>query len=283
MGVQVSLRVISLESRRELEMASLLERRGMVPIRAPSMREVALGDQVQALDFGRVLLAGGCDGLVLLTGVGARRLFDVLEAAHDSDRVREALSRLKLLCRGPKPAAVLRAMGLRATAVAPEPNTYRELLALCRSLGLAGQRLWVQEYGRPNDALLSGLKAQGAEVHRVPIYAWRLPEDTAPLERAVELLCRGEADAVTVTSARQIDHLLQVAERLGLREQLMAALGERVLVASIGPVTSEALRDHGLEPDLEPEHPKMGQLVKALDRDAMGALEHKRASHTGEP
>jgi hypothetical protein len=72
------LRVVSLESRRSDEMVRMLERYGFAPIAAPSMREVPLDDQVEALAFGDVLLAGQCDVLVLLTGVGFRSMLDVL-------------------------------------------------------------------------------------------------------------------------------------------------------------------------------------------------------------
>ena len=66
------LKVVSLESRRSDDMARMLERYGFTAIAAPSMREVPLDDQVEALAFGDVLLAGQCDVLVLLTGVAER-------------------------------------------------------------------------------------------------------------------------------------------------------------------------------------------------------------------
>jgi len=59
---------------------------------------------------------------------------------------------------------------------------------------------------------------------------------------------------------------------------LLAALRTRVLVASIGPMTSEALAEQGLRADLEPVHPKMGHMVKALAEDGLRALERKRAA-----
>ncbi|MGH3055751.1 MAG: uroporphyrinogen decarboxylase, partial [Gaiellaceae bacterium] len=70
-------------------------------------------------------------------------------------------------------------------------------------------------------------------------------------------------------------HLFQVAG--GAAEQLRAAF-RKVLVASIGPVCSETLREHGLVPDLEPPHAKMGQLVGDVARRGRGMLDAKRAS-----
>jgi uroporphyrinogen-III synthase len=54
---------------------------------------------------------------------------------------------------------------------------------------------------------------------------------------------------------------MRVAEEIGLRDEFVAGLG-RIVIASIGPVASAALRKHGVEVDIEPSHPKMGFLVK---------------------
>jgi uroporphyrinogen-III synthase len=260
-------------------MASLLSRRGLQPISAPSMKEAPLDDQTQALAFGEVLLAGDCDVLVLLTGVGTRMLIDALRTRWGQAEIVAALGATTLLARGPKPVAALKALGLRPTLVAPSPNTHRELIAAIDAAPgglLAGKRVWVQEYGRSNAELMRELGRRAAEVRAVPIYAWRLPDDIAPLRQAIALLCQGEAEAVLFTSARQLDHLLQVADQLGRRDELERALRERVVVASIGPVTSEALRDEAIAVDVEPELPKMGQLVRALAEQGLECLERKR-------
>jgi uroporphyrinogen-III synthase len=278
MTVRAALRVVSLESRNAVEMARLIERHGMSPISAPALREVPLEDQTAALAFGEALMRGECDLLVLLTGVGARALLTALHARCPEAQVLAALFRVPLACRGPKPVAVLKSLGLSATAVAREPNTHRELIEALQPLPLAGKRVWVQEYGRPNPELIAALQARGAEVHSAAVYAWRLPEDVGPLRSAIARLCDGEADAIAVTSARQIDHLLEVANAMGLRDALLSALRTRVVVASIGPVTTAALIEQGLRPDIEPEHPKMGHLVKALAERGALALSSKRDS-----
>jgi uroporphyrinogen-III synthase len=103
-----------------------------------------------------------------------------------------------------------------------------------------------------------------------------LPEDTAPLRRAVHLLSSGGVDAVTFTAAQQLEHLVQVARAEQRESELLDALGKEVLVASIGPVTTDALRERGIAVDVEPVHPKMGHLVKELSEKAQSALEAKR-------
>jgi uroporphyrinogen-III synthase len=278
MTVRVALRAVSLESRRGGEMARLLARHGLVPIEAPSLREVPLADQAEALQFGEALMRGECDLLVLLTGVGTRALVAALATRWSHEDVVRALGATRIACRGPKPVAVLKELGLKPAVLAPEPNTWRELLGALAPLELAGQRVWIQEYGRPNAELEAALRARGADLHSAAVYAWQLPEDLAPLRAAIDALCDRAAEIVLFTSARQIDHVMEVARQMGREAQLRSALTSDVLVASIGPVTTEALAAHGVTADLEPAHPKMGHLVKALVEDAVRLLDRKRGA-----
>lgn len=276
MTIQLALRTVSLESRRGEEMARLLQRHGLVAIQAPSMREVPLEDQAEALAFGAALMAGQCDWLLLLTGVGARALVSALSTRWPAAAVCEALARTSIACRGPKPGAVLKELGLKASVLAPEPNTWRDLMGALEGHDLCGKRVWVQEYGRVNEALLAALRARGAEVQSAAVYAWQLPEDIEPLRRAIADVCEQRADAIVFTSAQQLEHIMQVAAQDGRDEALHHALHEQILVASIGPVTSDALRERGIAVDLEPQHPKMGHLVKALASEGWKHLERKR-------
>lgn len=267
--------VISFESRRGGDMARLLERRGFSVLSAPSMREVPLGDQTEALAFAETLMSGGCDVLVLLTGVGARMLVEAMCTRFAREQVIAALGRLTLVCRGPKPVAALRELSLRPTVTAGEPNTWRDVLAtMDAQVPVRGRKVHVQEYGRENTLLLDALRERGALVEPVRVYGWTLPEDTGPLRAAVEAIVGHQADAVVFTSGQQVEHLFRVAREAGQDAPLRQSLLERVVVASIGPVTTEALQAHGLAADIEPEHPKMGHLAQALGarvREVLGA------------
>jgi len=271
------LRVVSFESRRSREMAELIRNYGGDPIQAPSMREVPLADQREAFAFGETLLAGEYDVLILLTGVGTRLLIAALETRWPKRDVVAALSRLALVCRGPKPVAALKEVGLRSALTVPEPNTWRDVLSeLDDKLPIAGKRVAVQEYGARNEELLAELRARGARVETIAVYGWALPEDTAPLRAAIERLIAGEVDVAMFTSATQVENVCHVAAEMGLGDALGDALGQRTVVASIGPITTTALRDHGIEPDLHPEHAKMGHLVAEIAQRAAGLLERKR-------
>jgi uroporphyrinogen-III synthase len=203
--------------------------------------------------------------VIFLTGVGTRFLAREIETRYPRDRWLAALRRARVVIRGPKPLVPLREFGVGVDLQAPEPNTWRELLeALDARLPVAGLRLAVQEYGQPNPELIEGLQARGATVTRVPVYRWALPEDTGPLRRAIVEVAEGRVGAVVFTSAQQVVHLLQVADEMGLEARLRQAMARSVVVASVGPTTTETLKARGLPVDLEPDHPKMGHLIATL-------------------
>src|SRR5262249_25684764 len=137
------LTVLTLESRRGPEMSRLIETYGGKAVHAPAMREVPLSSNVEALKFGGALLQGKFEVVIFLTGVGARALSHVLESAHPTDRFLEALRKVTVVARGPKPVAVLREWKVPIAIAAPEPNTWREVLQAIddNKLDLRGKRI----------------------------------------------------------------------------------------------------------------------------------------------
>jgi uroporphyrinogen-III synthase len=265
------LRVLGLESRRATELSTLISTFGGQPTVAPALREVPLESNHEALAFGSALLEGRFDVVIFLTGVGTRVLVSVIERVHSRAALVTALSKTKVVARGPKPLAVLRELQVPVWVTAPEPNTWRELVAAidARAGELGGHpRIAVQEYGVSNPELLTALRDRGASITQVPVYQWALPEDTEPLKQAVAMIARGDIDVVLFTTGVQIAHLLQIARSMQLDAAVIDALS-RTVVVSIGPTTSEELRRQGLSVDLEPSHPKMGVLVtEAAERSA---------------
>jgi len=271
------LRVVSFESRRSAEMAELIRNYGGEPFQAPSMREIPLSDQHEALVFGEALLAGEVDVLILLTGVGTRLLIATLSTQWPREDVVAALGRLTLVCRGPKPIAALKEVGLVPSLAAPEPNTWRDLLSeLDRKLPIGGKRVAVQEYGARNQELLAGLRQRGGRVATVSVYGWALPDDTAPLRAAIDRVVSREVEIALFTSATQVENVFRVATEMGQTDALRKAFREGTVVASIGPITTAALQEYGVEPDLHPEHPKIGHLIAEVARQAADLLERKR-------
>jgi uroporphyrinogen-III synthase len=275
-------RVLTLESRRGQEMGRLIETYGGQPIHAPAMREVPLKPSTETLQFADDLLAGRVEAVIFLTGVGARALLAAWQEAHPAEELFAALRETSVLARGPKPLAVLREWNVPVAVVAPEPNTWRELLhALDESkLDLRGKHVAVQEYGVSNPELLEELRRRGARVVPVVLYHWDLPEDQAPLRSAVEGLIARRIDVVLFTTGVQVVHLFRVAEAMARKHALLAALPHAVK-ASIGPSTSETLASYGLTADCDASHPKMGFLVKEAAEHSALLLHHRKSSPTG--
>jgi uroporphyrinogen-III synthase len=275
------LRVLSLESRRGPEMAKLIATYGGVATVAPSMREVPLETNTEALAFARTLFAGGFDAIIFLTGVGARALAKVVETVHPLEAYLAELRKITIAARGPKPLAMLREWNVPVAVTAPEPNTWRELLRALdeksEALPLQGRRVAVQEYGISSKELIAGLVERGAQVTSVPVYEWALPEDTDPLRSAITAIARNELDVILFTTATQADHLLQIAAEMKEENSLRRSL-LRMAIISIGPTTSERLSEYGLIPDMEPTHPKMGYLVSEAAQRSAEILQRKRTS-----
>ncbi len=270
------LRIAAFESRRATEMARLVERSHGTAFVSPSMQEIAVDEDRPLIDFANRLITGQIDVVILLTGVGTRQLIERISRSVNQQRFLDSLSDIKTVARGPKPTSVLKEFGITPTLRVPEPNTWREILAtLDNRLPVTNHVVAVQEYGERNVSLIAGLQARGAIVESVPIYRWDLPEDLAPLQENIRRLAAGEIDVALFTAAQQVVHLLRVAEEMGLKSELHARL-RNVTIASIGPTTSQALRDHGLSVDFEPSHAKMGHLVHELSLQAVDLVKKKQ-------
>jgi uroporphyrinogen-III synthase len=253
------LRVLALESRRAVEMGTLISKAGGLGFVAPSMREVALADNSEALSIAGRVVACEFEMAICLTGVGMRQWDRLVVPRIGEAAWRAALGRLTLVARGPKPVAALREMGLQAAVVAAAPNTWREVVAAVE--GRAEKRIVVQEYGRSNVEMLAALRDRGAEVTPVRVYGWDLPEDLEPLKEAARRLAAREFDVALFTTAVQIVHLAQVAREMGMEAAALDGL-RRCRVCSIGPSTTELLEEYGVPVAMEPSQAKMGLLVR---------------------
>jgi uroporphyrinogen decarboxylase len=79
---------------------------------------------------------------------------------------------------------------------------------------------------------------------------------------------------VLFTNAVQVNHVLRVASEKGFKQALLDKLRSCV-VCSVGPTCSEALLANGISVDLEPQHPKMGALVRDAAQYAPELLQAK--------
>jgi uroporphyrinogen-III synthase len=274
------LRVLSLESRRSVEVAKLIRTYGGEPLTAPAMREIPLDSNQPILEFAEALMRGAFDLVIFTTGVGVRSLVKIVSEHYDREKFLAALRSIKIAARGPKSSAALRELEIPIAVIAPEPFTWRSLMsALETKLGssLQGMNIAVQEYGTSNPELLTALAEKSISITRLLVYQWALPEDIQPLREAVLALAHGHIDVVLFMNAGQVSHLFLMAERMAYTEALYEGFRSTV-IGSIGPSTTEGLNLYGLQPDFEPTQSKMGFLINEMAKSAGVLLEQKRSA-----
>lgn len=253
-----------LEARSGAQLAELVRRRGGTPLLAPALAEVPDMDCAFIADFVKGLGVDPAKAAIFQTGVGTRALFEATDSLGLTAELLAMLEAMRVVVRGPKPTAALRARGVRIDYSAADPFTTAEVLVALREVPIEGERVVVQRYGAKNEKLEEGLRARGAAIIEVPTYRWALPTDTAPLVAFMDALEDHRIDATVFTSASQAYNLFAFAQSSGRSGSLAANLNA-TLVASVGPVCSAALAEFGVKPRVEPSPPKMGPLVAALD------------------
>ena len=174
-----------------------------------------------------------------------------------------------------KPACDVANGGVPIAITVPEPNTWREILKATENRPEC--RIAVQEFGRPSLELIEGRRARGADVTTVPVYQWDLPAATVGLcarPRGNWLARRLRRPPAWQHPSRWCNccaWLTKMEWTPSVRDAL-----KRMVVASVGPSTSETLRELDIEPDFEPSHPKMGFLLNELGGRANQLLQLKR-------
>ena len=255
--------VAILETRLGRQLADLVTRQGGRPVHAPALAEVPAIEPKAIAALVRDLESRPAKLAIFQTGVGTTALFSATDSLGVTEKLLALLGGMTVAARGPKPTGALRARGVRIDLSAKDPFTTAELLVAIDAVAVRNERVLVQRYGEANIELEEALRAKEAEVIEITTYRWALPSDTKPLIRLMEALQRGEIDAVAVTNAAQVYNLFALAERLGQTAQLKASL-KRTLVASIGPVASEALQKYGIAAAVEARPPKLGPFMTAL-------------------
>lgn len=253
-----------LENRYGEELATLLTKRGALAMRAPALVEIPDMDAQYIARLVTELEAALPGAFIFQTGVGAQALFQATDRLGITERLLAVLANTKVVARGPKPVGPLRSRGVRIDLNAKDPYTSAEVLQAMRDIPLAGATVVIQRYGDANAELDHALEARGARVVEVPVYRWALPQDTKPMVELLDALALGRVDAVAFTNAAQVRNLFELAEQLGRRKALDAAL-KSTLVASIGPVCTRALDEHGVKAGIEASPPKLGPFVQALE------------------
>ncbi len=258
-----NINVAILEHRFTKEFATLFERQGATVFACPMLEERPAENRQELQDFVRRTVSGQFDMIIFLTGVGAKFLISEAEASGLKDDFLRALEGLTIVVRGPKPVAALRQVGVHADIVPANPTTEGVIESLDSS-DLRGRRVGVQLYGTPNPQLAAMLEAKGAKVTTVQVYAYGTASDSAAVETFIGRIINGEIRVIAFTSSPQVRMLFDFASQFGNSEALQQSLREKVVIASIGEVTTRALGEKHLTPKIVPAQSKMAALAQAV-------------------
>ena len=279
MSLLEGARIALLEARLSSELADLVRREGGEPVCAPAVTEVNTDVRAALPALIDDLRTARCEIVVVLTGAG---LTAMLEQARDAalyDALVDALAQTTTVCRGPKPAAVMRKHGIPIRVSARAPHTTAELLEVLPSAVIGGKGIALLHDGGGNPLLVDALRSRDASVVELRSYEWRLPADTAPIEALVESLIAGTIDAIAFTNQVQVRHLFQIGDRMQRGAALLYSLRHRTIVGSIGPTCSIALEDYGAPPHVVASPTRMRPLVTAVGEHLAAHRIHASAKH----
>lgn len=238
-------RILVPESREIDLFARMLEARGAEAVRCPMVAIYDLDDPAPVEAWLRRLASGAFNDLILLTGEGLRRLLGVAKRAGIEPETIAALGRLRIITRGPKPARVLRELGL-APGLAAEAPTTAGVIATLRRESLGGRRIGVQLYpGNPNRLLIDFFRQAGAEPDPVVPYRYASDAEAHAVEASIRAMAAGAYDAIAFTSTSQLERLQAVAKERNIETELRQGL-QRLRVAAVGPVIAAALARLGV-------------------------------------
>jgi uroporphyrinogen-III synthase len=262
--------VAILESRTGPHLADLIARRGGIPMLAPALEEVPDVAPESVVSLLANWRSTPFTLVIFQTGVGTRALFQATDSLGFTSELLRLLAGTTVAVRGPKPVGELNAREVRIDLRAASPFTTETVLEAVAGLALDGGSVLVQRYGATNQRLREGLQGRGASVQEIATYRWALPSNIQPLKDLLDALAAARVDAVVFTSAVQIHNLYTVAQSLGSAGALAGRM-RGLVIASIGPVCSRALMEHGITPTFEASPPKLGPLVAGLDA-ALGSI-----------
>ncbi len=198
----------------------------------PPQSWAAVDDAIAAIESYDWIVLTSVNGVIMFLGRLSERQCDV-----------RRLHRAKLAVVGPETAAALAARGL-VVDIVPEEFRAEGVVAALRTAGIAGSRVLLPRAAGARAVLPDELRAAGAHVDEVAVYATALPR--TDMGEVRDLLAARAIDLVTFTSSSTVRHFVEL---LGADA---AALLRNVAVGCIGPITADTARAAGLSVAVQP-------------------------------
>ena len=263
-------RVAVTSARRADELATLLRRRGATVTSAAAIEMVPLPDDDELQQNTASLIDSPPDIVIATTGIGFRGWMSAADGWGVATALTDALSKARVVSRGPKATGALRAGGL-PEEWSPDSESSREVLHYLLEGGIAGARIAVQLHGATDDwdpfpEFLDELRAAGAEVVPIRVYRWHPAPRNGDFDQLVAGIAEEKFDAVSFTSAPAVASVLMRAGEMGLEAEVLSALRGGVHAMCVGPVTARPLVRLGV-PTSAPERMRLGALARHITEE----------------
>ncbi|MGN0286978.1 MAG: uroporphyrinogen-III C-methyltransferase [Atopobiaceae bacterium] len=201
-----------------------------------------------------------CDWVVFTSANGVDCFWNLLQQAGYDVR---ALGGTKIAAIGPATAAALSRCGINADLVPKQFVAESVADALLTAGVTRGTGVLIPRASVARSVLPDALSAAGADVHVLPVYDTVCPKNPRLVEDLLGQLRAGDVDAVTFTSPSTVRNFWSLLTSRA-SEAEVRGLMSGVTCASIGPVTSEALRQLGLPVSVEASQYTIAGLADAL-------------------
>jgi uroporphyrinogen-III synthase len=239
-------RILVTRTRRQAsDLAAGLEALGAAPILIPTI-EIVAPESYAPLDAALAELES-FDWLIF-TSANAVEVFE--------QRRSPSLRAKKIAVIGPATARAVQGIGLEVDLV--PPRYVAESLAEALMPEVRGRRILLVRAAEARDVLPEALTAAGASVTIAEAYRNQTPPESVTALRRLFGSPAEYPDAITFTSASTARNLVALLEAAAIQ------LPGGVVLASIGPITSQALRELGYEPQIEAAEPTIPALVQAI-------------------
>lgn len=205
------------------------------------------------------------DWLILTSANGVTIFFERLEQLGYRSEDLQAKQDVRIATVGSATAATLEYYHVRADLV-PEEYVGEGIIAALlkdaqqRRKSLTGQRILLARVAEARKVLVTDLEQAGAEVDEVAVYHnFPVASNDARGQEILQLLRDQQLDIVTFTSSSTVRNFVIWLKKCGSDDILRQAR-----IASIGPITSQTVRELGLHVDIEAKEFTINGLVDAI-------------------
>ncbi|WP_026672074.1 uroporphyrinogen-III synthase [Alkalihalobacterium bogoriense] len=255
--------IVLAASRKTDEMTTLIEKQGGTAL-VRSMQGTVFLAEKEVEPVLKQIVEEKPDFFIFTTGIGTQTLLDVASRLGIYDDFLSVIQNASVASRGYKTFGVLKKLGIQPVAV-DEDGTTAGLIQSLKHIDLQGKRVAVQLHGDASPKMIGFLEGKGASILQVLPYQHTAPDDVI-VETLIQEMKEKKVDAVCFTTAIQVRSLFKYAKKIGTDKELLSLFTNEIDAVSVGKVTSEALREEGVEHYVAPELERMGAMIIELSK-----------------